>query len=384
MRRGEGNDKEAKVILSNSFLMLCVVSAVLTVLFLLFKNRLLVLFGASSETFPYANTYMTIYTLGTFFALMAIGLNYFITCQGFAAVGMFTVLIGAVSNIILDPVFIFVFRMGVAGAAIATVLSQLFSCLFALCFLFGKSVPIRISFGSYRPALMKRIVSLGFSPFMILATDSVITIILNASLQHYGGPEQGDLLIAASTIIQSWLLMITSTMLGISSGTQAILSYNYGAANSLRIKKAERTILSLCLIFTSIMFVLSRIFPAPFAGIFTREPDTVSHGRPRNSYRNAGHYPAEPPVLLRGRLHRHRTDQKLPWRFPCCEKELMSFPFCFFRCFSEPPMPFTRSPSAMDWARLSRPSPFFWYSRSIWTGGQLPPISWFHDSCPFV
>ena len=276
MRRGEGNDKEAKVILSNSFLMLCVVSAVLTVLFLLFKNRLLVLFGASSETFPYANTYMTIYTLGTFFALMAIGLNYFITCQGFAAVGMLTVLIGAVSNIILDPVFIFVFRMGVAGAAIATVLSQLFSCLFALCFLFGKSVPIRISFGSYRPALMKRIVSLGFSPFMILATDSVITIILNASLQHYGGPEQGDLLIAASTIIQSWLLMITSTMLGISSGTQAILSYNYGAANSLRIKKAERTILSLCLIFTSIMFVLSRIFPAPFAGIFTREPDTVS------------------------------------------------------------------------------------------------------------
>ena len=143
------NDQEAKRILSNSFLLLTVFSLSLTLLFLLLKNRLLMWFGASEATFPYANTYMTIYTMGTFFALMAIGLNYFITCQGFASVGMVTVLVGAVSNIILDPVFMFGFGMGVAGAAVATVLSQIFSCLFAMGFLLGKRVPIRISFGNY-------------------------------------------------------------------------------------------------------------------------------------------------------------------------------------------------------------------------------------------
>lgn len=271
MRAGAGKDKEAKAVLANSFLMLAVFSAVLTILFLLFKNRLLMWFGASETTFPYANTYMTIYTLGTFFALMAIGLNYFITCQGFASVGMITVLTGAVSNIILDPVFIYGFHLGVAGAAIATVLSQMLSCLFALIFLFGKKVPIKITFGNYSLAVMKRILSLGVSPFLILASDSVIMIILNSSLQHFGGAAEGDLLITAATIIQSYLLVITSTMLGISSGTQAILSYNYGAKRADRIKQAEKYILLLCLSFTTIMFLLSRILPSLFVRIFTND-----------------------------------------------------------------------------------------------------------------
>ena len=274
MRRGEGKEEEAKRILANSFLMLCIFSSVLTVLFLLCKNRLLMWFGASAETFPYANTYMTIYTLGTFFALMAIGLNYFITCQGFASIGMMTVLIGAVSNILLDPLFIFVLNMGVAGAAIATVLSQLFSCLFAAGFLFSRRVPIRISFGNYSFSLMKRIIGLGLSPFLILATDSVIMIVLNASLQRYGGPSEGDLLITAAAIIQSWLLTVTSTMLGISSGTQAILSYNYGAGRIDRIKQAEKYILLLCICFTVFMFILSRIVPTVFVRIFTKETAT--------------------------------------------------------------------------------------------------------------
>ena len=149
MKMGEGNMKKAKQILSNSFLMLIIFSIVLTVTFFIIKDNLLMWFGASETTFPYADTYMKIYTAGTFFALMSLGLNYFINCQGFSTIGMATVLVGAVTNIILDPVFIFVFDMGVAGAAIATVIAQILSCLFALFFLFGKRPPVKISFGGY-------------------------------------------------------------------------------------------------------------------------------------------------------------------------------------------------------------------------------------------
>ena len=262
MRMGAGQKKEAQSILAHSFAMLVAFSAVLTLVFLLSKKYLLNWFGASPLTFPYADTYMTIYTAGTFFALMAIGLNYFITCQGFPAVGMCTVLIGAITNIVLDPVFIFVFDMGVAGAAWATVIAQFASCAFAFCFLIGKKVPVRIT-RLKREMLSKnitcRILGLGLSPFLILATDSVIIIIMNTVLQHYGGPKEGDLL-------------ITGPMLGISSGTQAILSYNYGAKATRRVRKAERCILLLCLCFTSLMFLLSRIVPQYFIGIFTRDP----------------------------------------------------------------------------------------------------------------
>ncbi|MEE0809955.1 MATE family efflux transporter [Blautia sp.] len=275
MRMGAGQKKEAQSILAHSFAMLVAFSAVLTLVFLLSKKYLLNWFGASPLTFPYADTYMTIYTAGTFFALMAIGLNYFITCQGFPAVGMCTVLIGAITNIVLDPVFIFVFDMGVAGAAWATVIAQFASCAFAFCFLIGKRVPVGIT-RLKREMLSKnitcRILGLGLSPFLILATDSVIIIIMNTVLQHYGGPTEGDLLITCATIVQSYMMLITGPMLGISSGTQAILSYNYGAKATRRVRKAERCILLLCLCFTSLMFLLSRIVPQYFIGIFTRDP----------------------------------------------------------------------------------------------------------------
>lgn len=275
MRMGAGQKIEAQSILAHSFAMLVAFSAVLTLVFLLSKKYLLNWFGASPLTFPYADTYMTIYTVGTFFALMAIGLNYFITCQGFPAVGMCTVLIGAITNIVLDPVFIFVFDMGVAGAAWATVIAQFASCSFAFCFLIGKKVPVRIT-RLKKEMLSKnitcRILGLGLSPFLILATDSVIIIIMNTVLQHYGGPKEGDLLITCATIVQSYMMLITGPMLGISSGTQAILSYNYGAKATRRVRKAERYILLLCLCFTSLMFLLSRIVPQYFIGIFTRDP----------------------------------------------------------------------------------------------------------------
>lgn len=272
IRLGEKNYRKARQILSNSFFLLSCFSILLTILFLFTKERLLIWFGASSITFPYADTYMTIYTLGTFFALMAAGLNYFINCQGFPLVGMATVLIGAVSNLLLDPLFIFAFHMGVAGAALATVLSQTASCVFALYFLFSKRVPVKITFGQYDLRLMRKIVSLGFSPFMILATDSIILIVMNTVLQKYGGPAQGDMLITCATISQSYLSLITSPMLGISGGTQALISYNYGAKASARVKAAERSTLKLMLAFTTSMFLISRLVPRYFVLLFTSEP----------------------------------------------------------------------------------------------------------------
>lgn len=274
MRMGAGRKKQAESILAHSFALLVVFSAVLTILFLVSKRYLLNWFGASPATFPYADSYLTIYTAGTFFALLAIGLNYFITCQGFPAIGMITVLIGAVTNIILDPVFIFVLDMKVAGAAIATVIAQFASCAFAFCFLTGKKIPIKITRlrkKTFSPLIVKKIIGLGISPFLILATDSVIIIVLNTVLQKYGGPKEGDILITCATIVQSYMMLITGPMLGISSGTQAILSYNYGARNIKRVKKAEKYVLILCLCFTTLMFLLSRIVPEYFIRIFTKD-----------------------------------------------------------------------------------------------------------------
>ncbi len=274
MRMGAGRKKQAESILAHSFAMLVLFSAILTILFLVSKKYLLNWFGASPITFPYANSYLTIYTAGTFFALMAIGLNYFIICQGFPAVGMFTVLIGAITNIVLDPVFIFLLNMKVSGAAIATVIAQLASCSFAILFLIGKKVPIKITLlkkKNFSPVIVQKILTLGISPFLILATDSVIIIVMNSVLQKFGGPSEGDILITCATIVQSFMMLITGPMLGISSGTQAILSYNYGAKEIKRVKKAEKYILILCLCFTTLMFFLSRIVPQYFIQIFTKD-----------------------------------------------------------------------------------------------------------------
>ena len=275
MRMGAGRKKQAENILAHSFVLLVLFSALLTFFFLLIKGHLLNWFGASDTTFPYADSYMTIYTAGTFFALMAVGLNYFITCQGFPGIGMLTVIIGALTNILLDPVFIFGFHMNVAGAAIATVIAQFVSCAFAFRFLTGKKIPVKITLlrkKNFSPMIVQRILELGVSPFLILATDSVILIVLNTVLQTYGGPEEGDLLITCATIVQSYMMLITGPMLGISSGTQAILSYNYGAKNIDRVKSAEKYILLLCLCFTTLMFLVSRTVPEYFIRIFTRDP----------------------------------------------------------------------------------------------------------------
>lgn len=274
IRMGEGNEEEARKILANCFMMLSVISALITILVLGVKNQLLIWFGASKAIFPYADSYITIYLLGTIFALLSIGMNQFIICQGFAKVAMLSVMLGAAINIILDPVFIFVFQMGVSGAALATVLSQIASCTFVLKFLFGKKVPIRITFGGYEWYIMKRVILLGMTPFLIIAFDNILIIAMNAALQYFGG-QQGDKLLTCATIVQSFMLMVTMPLGGITGGTGPILGYNFGARRSDRVLSAQKYILILGLIFTFFIFLLSQTVPQYFVKIFTRKEEYI-------------------------------------------------------------------------------------------------------------
>lgn len=271
IRLGEKDEEAAKQILANCFLMLSVLSVAITIIAMLLKEHMLMWFGAGASTFGYANDYLTIYLAGTMFALLSVGMNQFIICQGFAKIGMKSVIIGALSNIILDPVFIFWMGMGVKGAALATILSQLLSCCYVLCFLFGKRVPIRITFGGYDWQIIKRVLLTGMTPFVIIAFDNIIIIALNTVIQHYGGAAEGDRLLTCATIVQSFMLMVTMPLGGITGGTQTILGYNYGAKRPDRIIKAEKNIVFLAVLFTTIMFVIAQTIPHLFVRIFTRE-----------------------------------------------------------------------------------------------------------------
>lgn len=280
IKMGEKNKEGAEKILLNCFVMLFGMAAVITTAAFLFKDRLLMAFGATEGIFPYANTYMSIYIVGTVFAIFSLGLNQFIICQGFAGLGMCSVVIGAVFNIVLDPVFIFGLDMGVAGAAVATVLSQAASCLFTLYILFGKRVPVRIIFRRYEGKSGKRrvmdreicirVLVLGMTPFLIILFDNVLIIIQNIMLKEYGGADS-DMLLTCNTIVQSFMLMISMPLSGISGGTQSILGYNYGAGNSARIKQAEKEILKTGLIFCTIMFVLAQTAARYFVLVFTKD-----------------------------------------------------------------------------------------------------------------
>ena len=226
IRLGEGDREAAERILANCFLMLLLLSAVLTAASLLLREKLLMWFGASPVTFPYANAYITIYLMGTVFALLSSGLNQFIVCQGFANAAMRSVLLGAVLNIALDPVFIFLLDMGVRGAALATVLSQMASCAYVvLLFLFGRRPPVRITFGGYRFKTVRSVLTVGLTSFLIIAMDNVMIIAMNTLLQRYGGAGEGDMLVTCATIMQSFMLMVTMPLGGITGGTQSILGF---------------------------------------------------------------------------------------------------------------------------------------------------------------
>lgn len=268
---GQKEMQKAKEILSAGFVMLLAGAALLLAFLLPVRRHMLLLFGASEVTLPYAMDYYTMYLAGTFFALLSVGLNQFIIAQGFAKVGMCSVLLGAVSNIILDPVFIFLLGMGVRGAAAATVLSQLASALFVLRFLRQKDIPVRLSFHGFRWELMKKILAIGMTPFLIIALDNVMIIVMNMVLQHYGGAGQGDMLITCATIAQSFMLIVTMPLGGISAGTQPILGYNYGAGNMDRVRGAQKYIILLCVLYTALMFLMARLLGESFVSLFTRD-----------------------------------------------------------------------------------------------------------------
>lgn len=268
---GEGNMEKAKTIMANCFLLLTVGAAVLMAILFPIRRPMLLLFGASEVTLSYAMDYFTIYLSGTFFALLSLGMNQLIISQGFASVGMFSVLLGAIGNIVLDPVFMFGLGMGVKGAAVATVLSQFASCVFVLAFLSKKELPVSLSFGNYRWDVIKHIIYIGMTPFLIIAVDNVMIILMNTVLQKYGGPQNGDMLITCATIAQSFLLVVTMPLGGISAGTQTILGFNYGAGDGKRVRQAQYWIVLLCVAYTTLMFVLARVAGDVFVGMFTSD-----------------------------------------------------------------------------------------------------------------
>ena len=272
---GQGNRKKAEEILSTSAISLLLLSFALMAFFYALKEPLLYLFGASERTAVHGSRYLMIYLAGTPFVLITLGLNPFISMQGKTTMSMLTVIIGAAMNIVLDPIFIFLFDMGVRGAAIATVISQACSCAFVLWFLFSDRVHVKISFGGYSAKIMRRVLTFGFCPFIIIAGDSVLIIALNTVLQQYGGA-QGDMLIACATIVQSYMQIVTLPLGGITSGTQPILSFNYGAKNIDRIRQGEKEIVKMAFAFCLVMFIISQTVSGVFVRLFTQNPEYIA------------------------------------------------------------------------------------------------------------
>lgn len=273
IRMGEGDMERAKSIVANCFMMLCVLSVAMVIVLMPLREPMLRLFGASDDTLPYASGYFSVYLTGTVFALLSTGMSQFIISQGFARQAMLSVMLGAGLNIALDPLFIFTFGMGVEGAAIATVISQLGSCIFVLAFLFGRRAHVRISFGRYRLSVMRSVLMIGFTPFAIIAVDNVMIIAMNAVLQNYGGAARGDMLITCATIAQSFMLVATMPLGGITGGTQTILSFNYGARNTQRILDAQRRIFMLGVGYMVIMLAAAWLGGGAFVRLFTQDAE---------------------------------------------------------------------------------------------------------------
>ncbi|MEZ4357918.1 MAG: MATE family efflux transporter [Eubacteriales bacterium] len=265
---GKGDDNEAEKILGNCFAMLVAVSVFLTVMFQVWGEDLLWFFGASENTIQYALPYMQIYTGGSIFFMFTLGLNLFITTQGYTRYSMITVLIGAVSNIILDPIFIFEwgFGLGVAGAAIATVISQMISAAFVIAFLLGRKTKLHIKRIYLLPQLkvILPILALGLAPFIMNSTEAILNVSFNSSLQRYGG----DVAVGSMTIATTLLTMVWLLAQGIGQGAQPIISYNYGARNVARVKKAVKVMFNATMIFTVVCWVVIECFPQVFIKIF--------------------------------------------------------------------------------------------------------------------
>ncbi len=272
---GSGDKKSAEKILGNCFAGLISVSLLLTVILVIFGNELLLLFGASSETIEFATGYLSIYSLGTIFVQLALGLNPFITAQGFTKVSMASVVIGAILNIILDPIFIFGFNMGVSGAALATVISQGVSALFIVYFLLSKNSNLKIKWKYMRlnPKIILPCVALGFSPFVMQITESVTIISFNSSLLRYGG----DIAVGTMTICSSAMQLVLLPLQGIAQGAQPITGYNLGAGNTDRVRSVFKALLLCSSVFAITVWAVMMSFPQIFAMIFTGDAELIQY-----------------------------------------------------------------------------------------------------------
>lgn len=275
---GKQDNKSAEQILGNCFSLQIVVSIVLTVVLLIWNKDLLMAFGASKNTLGYATDYMRIYALGTLFVQLTLGMNAFITAQGFTTTSMVSVLIGAICNITLDPVFIFVFNMGVKGAALATVLSQAISTMWVVVFLSGKKTQLHLrkKYMGLKPKIFLPCVALGLATFIMQASESVVTVCFNSSLLHYGG----DIAVGAMTILTSVMQFAMLPLQGIAQGSQPIVSYNYGAKNADRVKKTFRLLVITCLTYSTLLWATVQIIPKVFVSIFTSDAKLVAFTAP--------------------------------------------------------------------------------------------------------
>ena len=267
---GRGDKQSAEKTLGNCFSLLVLISAVLTATLLLWNRDFLMAFGASGNTIEYGVSYMNMYAIGTVFVQLTLGMNAFITAQGFAKTGMLSVLIGAVANIVLDPVFIFVLGMGVRGAALATVISQAMTCIWVLFFLNGKKTHLKLSLKNmkFEKHIVLPCVALGLSVFIMQASESVISVCFNSSLLKYGG----DIAVGAMTILTSVMQFAMLPLQGLGQGAQPIISYNYGAKNMDRVGAAFKLLLKYSMTFSALLWIIVMIFPGIFAGMFTSDP----------------------------------------------------------------------------------------------------------------
>lgn len=267
---GQQNVKGAEKVMGNCCCALLLTALVLSVLVMSFCTPLLYLFGASERTIGFGREYMMIYAAGTIFVQLTLGMNAFISAQGFSRISMLTVVIGAVTNIVLDPILIFGLHMGVRGAALATVISQGISTLWVMRFLTGKKTTLRLHISNFRleAAILLPSLALGFAPFLMQSTESVLVLCFNSSLLSYGG----DLAVGAMTILSSVMQFAMLPLSGFTQGAQPIISYNYGANNIHRVKKAFQLLLISCLVYSTVLWALAELMPQLFAAIFTNDP----------------------------------------------------------------------------------------------------------------
>lgn len=272
---GEGSNDKAEEILGNCTLLLILIAAAVTVGLWFIREPMLLLFGATENTVGYGSDYLGIYLLGTVFVMVSVGLNYFISTQGFSAVSMATVLIGAVVNIVLDPIFIFTFDMGVKGAALATVIAQAVSAVWVVRFLLGKrtKLRIRVKYLRLRGSIIGPALAIGVSPFVMQGTESILNVAFNSSLKAYGG----DLAVGAMTISSSVMQLLGTLFLGFAQGASPIIGYNYGAGHSERVKRAVRLLLTITLSISTTFWLLVELFPGLFVRIFNDDPSLVEY-----------------------------------------------------------------------------------------------------------